>query len=199
MVMGDPLDRAAEQADQLGHGWIGPEHFLLSLLNESSVAGEALRAAGIDHASYRRALEEATGYAAMWPAGQPAGDGKVVAVQAQMVLARAEGMAAGLGSRTVTSEQVLLALLWDRTSLVALSLLDRFGLTRQDILRELEARGVGLDVPMPARPAWGAWRRVPSSEFELVAADLRRSDVLFRYSQQDGDVLVSIVEPHTPD
>ena len=105
---------------------------LLSLLNESSVAGEALRAGGVDHASYRRALAEATGYTAMWAAGQPAGDGKVVAVQTQIVLARSEGMAAGLGSRTVTSDQVLLALLWDGTSLVALSLLDRFG-PRQDI------------------------------------------------------------------
>jgi ATP-dependent Clp protease ATP-binding subunit ClpA len=51
----DPLGRAFEEADELGHGWIGPEHLVLAMLEDESVAGKALRGCSVDHDSYRRA------------------------------------------------------------------------------------------------------------------------------------------------
>jgi ATP-dependent Clp protease ATP-binding subunit ClpA len=190
---GDAVDRADAEAEELRHGWIGAEHLVLALLRERSAAGESLRACGVEHGSYRREVEglPATYLSARppyWPYG------KSVAFDAQQVLARAEGLAAGLGSTTVESEHILLSLLWARTSLVALALLERLGATRERILGELERRGVRLGVPPPAWPSWGPFRRISKAEFERLAPELRRQGVLYRYSEQDGDVLISTAE-----
>jgi hypothetical protein len=78
---------------------------------------------------------------------------------------------------------------------VALTPLERLGATRQRILDELERRGLSLAVPLPGRPAWGEWLHISPSEFERLAARLRRDGVLYRYSEQESEVLISIAEP----
>lgn len=139
MAASDLLDPAFKEADQLSHGWIGTEHLVLAVLREGSVAGKSLRACGVDHDSYRRAVEGLPqDYRRRW---EYQSGGKVVAVDAQLVLARAEGIAAGLGSSIVASEHVVLSLLWERAALVALRLLQRLGATRADILQELKRGG----------------------------------------------------------
>jgi hypothetical protein len=193
----DPLDHAGKQAQQLGHGWIGPEHLVLALLEGRSAAGESLRACGLDHESYRRTFEAASNYIRMRSAEWPAGGGQVVAADTQEVYARAEGIAAAQGSEVVAPQHVLLSLLWARSSLVALTLLERLGATRQRILDELERRGLSLAVPLPGRPSWGEWLHISPSEFERLAARLRRDGVLYRYSEQESEVLISIAEPNS--
>jgi ATP-dependent Clp protease ATP-binding subunit ClpA len=56
-----PLDlvaRAAQQARDLGHPWIGSEHLLLALLATDSASGQALRACGL---SYEAVCEAVSG------------------------------------------------------------------------------------------------------------------------------------------
>ena len=50
--MTDLSRQAFEQARWLEHGWVGPEHFLLALLAESSVASEALAELGVTYDEY---------------------------------------------------------------------------------------------------------------------------------------------------
>ena len=199
MTLSDPLELAYDEAEQLGHGWIGAEHLVLALLREPRVAGESLRASGLDHESYREAFESASKYVGMWSTGLVAGEGKVVSADVQEVLARAEGIAAAQGDRMVLAEHVLLSLLWARSTLVALSLIERIGPTRQRILGELQRRGVSLDAPVPTLPAWGQWVRVERGDFERVAAGLRREGTLYRYSEQADAVMISTARrPHRP-
>jgi hypothetical protein len=127
----------------------------------------------------------------MWSSDRVSGDGKVVSADVQEVLARAEGIAAGQGDNMVLAEHVLLSLLWTRSSLFALALIERIGSTRQQILAELRHREVSLEAPMPTLPAWGQWARVERRDFERVAATLRREGTLYRYSEQGDTVLIS--------
>ena len=41
------LDKAAKQAIQLRQNWLGPEHYLLAILSESSIATDAMAELGI--------------------------------------------------------------------------------------------------------------------------------------------------------
>jgi hypothetical protein len=135
----------------------------------------------------------------MWSTGLVAGEGKVVSADVQEVLARAEGIAAAQGDQMVLAEHVLLSLLWARSTLVALSLIERIGPTRQRILGELQRRGVSLEAPVPTLPAWGQWVRVERGDFERVAAGLRREGTLYRYSEQADAVMISTARrPHRP-
>jgi ATP-dependent Clp protease ATP-binding subunit ClpA len=192
VTVGDPLELAYAEAEQLGHGWIGAEHLVLALLREPTAAGESLRRAGLDHESYRQAFESASNYIGMRSTGLVGGEGKVVSADVQEVLARAEGIAAAQGEKMVLAKHALLSLLWARSTLVALTLIERIGPTRQEILGELHRRGIGLDAPAPALPAWGEWVRVERGDFESLAAGLRRDGMLYRYSEQADGVLISI-------
>jgi hypothetical protein len=92
----------------------------------------------------------------MRSAAQLGARAKVVKTDTQVVLARAEGIAAGQGSAIVAPEYVLLSLLWARTSLFAVTLLQRAGAIREGVLDELERRGVSLGV----RCRWPVMGRV---------------------------------------
>ena len=105
--------------------------------------------------TYRETFERASNYIEMWSTGRLAGEGKVVNADVQEVLARAEGIAAAQGDNVVLAEHVLLSLLWARSTLVALTLIERIGPTRQRILEESQRRGVTLEAAMPTLPAWG--------------------------------------------
>ena len=48
--MSSTMTRAAfEQAKAVGHGWVGPDHYLLALLAQPSVATEVLKSVGVTY------------------------------------------------------------------------------------------------------------------------------------------------------
>jgi len=110
-----PLDlvaRAAQQARDLGHPWIGSEHLLLALLATDSASGQALRACGL---SYEAVCEAVSGLSdSSYVQGRPRDDDPypstlprnrlVHAPDIQRIDARAEGLAAGMGSTEARDE-----------------------------------------------------------------------------------------------
>jgi hypothetical protein len=200
-----PLDlvaRAAQEARDLGHPWIGSEHLLLALLATDSASGQALRACGL---SYEAACEAVSGlsdssYVQRTPRDDPypstpTRNWLVHAPDIQRIDARAQGLAAGLGSAEATDEHELLALVWDPSSPVALQLMERLGATRERVLEELGHLGVEVPmVPLPYRPLWGPTFRLSREEFERLAAELRHRGVLYRFNWKEGEAVVSIDE-----
>jgi hypothetical protein len=113
----------------------------------------------------------------------------------QSILARAEGLAAGMGSAEVLDEHVLLGLLWEPASPFAVRLIEKLGVTREQILAELRRRGAETPkLPLPYLPSWGAPFYVSHEEFKQLAADLRGRGVLYRANSKGERVIVSIDE-----
>jgi Clp amino terminal domain, pathogenicity island component len=197
----DLVSRAAQQARDLGHPWIGSEHLLLALLDTDSASGQALRACGL---SYEAACEAVSGLSDSYVQRTPRRDDPypstpprnwLVAPDIQRVDARAEGLAAGMGSPEATDEHELLALVWDPASTVALHLMERLGATRERVLQELGRLGVEVPmVPLPYRPLWGPTFRLSREEFEQLAAELRQRGILYRFNWKEGEAVVSIDE-----
>jgi ATP-dependent Clp protease ATP-binding subunit ClpA len=197
----DLVSRAAQQARDLGHPWIGSEHLLLALLATDSASGQALRACGL---SYEAACEAVSSLSDSYVQRRPRDDPHpstpprnwlVHASDIQRIDARAEGLAAGMGSAEVREEHELLALVWDPSFPVALQLMERLGATRERVLEELGQ--LGVEVPMvalPYRPSWGPTFRLSREEFEQLAAELRCRGVLYRFSWKEGEAVVSIDE-----
>ena len=197
----DLVTRAAQEARNLSHPWIGSEHLLLALVATDSASGEALRACGL---SYEATFEAVCGLSDSYVQRTPRDDPYpstpprnwlVHDPNTQRVHARAEGLAAGFGSTEVQDEHELLALLWDPSSPVALQLMEKLGATRERVLEELRRRGVEVpEVSLPYRPSWGPTFRLSREEFERLAAELRRRGVLYRFNWKEGGAVVSIDE-----
>jgi hypothetical protein len=197
----DLVSQAAQQARDLGHPWIGSEHLLLALLATDSASGQALRACGL---SYEAACEAVSGLSDSYVQRTPRDDPYpstppcnwlVHAADIQRIDARAEGLAAGMGSAEMRDEHELLALVWDPSSPVALHLMERLGATRERVLEELGQLGVEVPmVPLPYRPLWGPTFRLSREEFEQLAAELRHRGVLYRFNWEEGEAVVSIDE-----
>jgi hypothetical protein len=184
--------RAVEAAWSLGHTWFGAEHVLLAVLSGTSASAEALQASGVTPAAFARDLD-----------GLPdryIGDRRVPGEpcpltsrrSAQVVLARAEGLAAGFGSTTITDDHALVALLWERSPTVAEQLLGRHGVTRAHLLDELDRRGVRFpQVPPPARIAWAPWVPIPSAKALGMARALRRDGTVYRLARRGAESFLS--------
>src|ERR1700710_228649 len=112
----DRLLRAARvEAVALAEGRVGSQHFLLAILasDEETIAATALKQVGITHEALASALVDKLGGSDFsgadrvdedWTSSMTAG--------AHELLARAEGLAAGLGAERVTVEHVLTAYVW---------------------------------------------------------------------------------------
>jgi len=150
---------AVEQARQLDHGWAGPEHFLLALLAEESVASETLNALGVTYHSLRERLRVRGGD----PDLPDARTGIVINPAGHRLVGWARGFAAAQGARTPRPEHWLVALLYsdDRA---AMSLYP-FGVSSQAVSDALAARGV----PLPGSPpdAHRPWRGVHHAWVEV--------------------------------
>jgi ATP-dependent Clp protease ATP-binding subunit ClpA len=175
----------------------------LALVASPSASGAALRACGLD---YDRLMDDVADLPSEYYGNHTAGSATTPRPlqwrrTAQELVARAEGMAAGLGSSQVGETHVLLALLWERQSCVAISLIERRGITRARVLEELGRRGVKLpDVPLPTRPNWGPPLPVPEDEYLSRLADLRRAGKVYRTACKDGQHYISMAEaPHDSD
>lgn len=189
--------RASEAAWLLGHDWLGPEHLFLALVASPSVAGDALRACGLDYEQLRHEID------ALPPRYH--GDRRVgsdsdrwplsVRPSAQTVIARAQGIAVGMGSSTVGEDHLLLALLWEQQTCLALTMLKRRGIARDRVLEELGRRQVKLpDAPLPTLPNWGPAFPVPEDEYIPLLRELRRAGKLFRTCCKEGRHYVSIAQ-----
>jgi Clp amino terminal domain, pathogenicity island component len=130
------------------------------------------------------------------PAGAPAG-ALSMEPSVQVLIARAEGIALGLGRDEVRSEHLLLALLWsERTpAAVALSALERSGASRSQVYSELERRGINVGgAPLPDCPRWEAAFPVPTKDFVLVTDGLKRAGRAYRYNRSGDQYLISLAE-----
>jgi ATP-dependent Clp protease ATP-binding subunit ClpC len=129
------LVAAQDEARDLRHASLGPEHLLLGLLrDEAGLGGGVLRRQGITYAGQRESIVATLGVGERSPAGQipftPA---------ARQILEQAMREAMSLGHEGISSEHVLLAL----------ARADRAGgadgtLLRDEVLRSLDA-GEGRD------------------------------------------------------
>jgi hypothetical protein len=146
------LHAAGLEAEALADGRVGSQHFLLAILafEGESRAATALTQLGITHDAFAAALAEADDSESStegsaddaWTSSMTAG--------AHELLARAEGLAAGLGAETVTGDHVLIAYVWSPWTAAYLE--HFFGVTHEAIFEQLQVLGVDLpSVPFPPR------------------------------------------------
>jgi ATP-dependent Clp protease ATP-binding subunit ClpA len=191
--MMDRLLRESYKASEaLGHDWLGAEHLLVGLL-ETELAGQALHTCGLTREALLTDISRLPAdYQRRRLNGVAAGI-RVETADMKEVLARAEGMAAGLGSPVVQPEHVLLSLVWHPTSAVAVGLLESHGATQSRLVAALLNLGVKIpETPPPVRPKWGTSFSLSRDEFERLAADLRDAGVLYCFNYTDDAVRVSV-------
>ena len=189
--------RAAEAAWSLGHDWLGPEHFLLALVASPSVVGDALRACELDYEQLREEIDRLP--ARYHGNRRPGSDSDRwplwVRPPAQTTIARADGIAIGMGSPKIREAHLLLALLWERQTCLATKMLKRRGIGRERILEELRRRAIELpDVPLPTLPDWGPLFPVSEDEFVPLLKELRHAGKVYRTASKDGRHYVSIAQ-----
>lgn len=187
--------RAVQEAQRLGHAELGPEHLVLAMLDpqSDSAAGRALRACGV---TYEAFLQEIEGMAPKYvePEGTPVPSrGRIASLEATGLFGRAEGLALGLGSPRVRTEDVLLAIIWGHREAMVTQTLDRLGATRERIREELEALSVDMpSLAFPRRHEWEEWRPISTEELDRLGAKLRNAGILYRVAYQDHQPLVSV-------
>jgi hypothetical protein len=134
------MTRAAfQEAASAGHGWVGPQHFFLALLNEPSVARDVLESFDLQpivdslHRGMRDPDLPATKYDPKRGLSGPNPAGN-------KLVGRAHGLALAAGVSTPTAEHWLIAMMYGDESL--LSLLVAKGMSQQAVLDRLRDRGV---------------------------------------------------------
>lgn len=197
--IGDQRARSTEVASALGHHWVGVEHLVLALLHPDgdSVARQALLACGVSYeALFSRVSELPEHYTSRPEIPSSPGGGAFVSPEGLAFLARAEGLAAGLGFDEILPEHWLLSLLWDGSSSVAWSIIEDLGATRAQILDALVSLGVKVPmVPIRERRAWTEFRVVSPAEFERVRQRSRRAEVQYRVAYRGDEILLSVADP----
>ncbi|MGH2920363.1 MAG: Clp protease N-terminal domain-containing protein [Solirubrobacteraceae bacterium] len=194
------LNRLAnEAAGRLSHPSVEAEHYVLAMLHPDAdgKATRALRACGLAYddladvvAARLRSQFEAEGVEA-----PPLGRGRVVSACAMELLARADGIAVGLGHAETRPEDLLLAVLWGRSDSGVVAALAGFGASRECIRDELALLGAAMpSVDLPPVIRWSDWRSVSQQELD----EIRRSDIAYRIAPRDDATLVSTREPGDP-
>ena len=195
MKLSELSGRAAEEAERLGHPELDPEHLVLAMLHPEadSTAGRALRACGLTYEAFLREVEDLPPKYLERKGTPVLPRGRIVSREGTSLLARAEGLALGLGSARVRIEDVLVALIWREPESMATTILDRLGATRERIREELEALDVDMpSLPLPRRREWEEWRPISREELDRLGAELRSANVLYRVAYQDDQPLVSV-------
>lgn len=126
-------------ARRIGYPVASDDLFLLAVaeLAEGTPARDVLESAGI---SAERLATEISSRALPMPAGS---SGLMFPPAHNSMAGRAEAFAASLGDGPISPEHVLMALIWDPTSLSS-QLLWRLGVSREDIIDGLRSRGVAV-------------------------------------------------------
>jgi ATP-dependent Clp protease ATP-binding subunit ClpA len=173
--------RAVQEAERLGHTELDPEHLVLAMLHPKA---DELLLREIEHLSPKYLDRKGT---PVLPRG------RIVSRSGMSLLAHAEGLALGLGNARVTSEHILLAIIWGHPGSMVTQILDRFGATRDRIREELEALDVDMpSLPFPRRREWEEWWPISSEELDRLGADLRSANILYRVMYRDDGPLVSV-------
>ena len=155
-------DLAFDEAIRLEHSFVGDEHVLLALLHPSqdTAAARALRSCGV---SYDVVSDE---FARMVRESDPPPDefdpeaGIFLSLAGGKLVARAEGIAVGLGDPLPREEHLLLAYLWDSWEEWPLN---HCGTTRAAVFERLREEGVAMpSVPLPPTqvPPAGRYQQV---------------------------------------
>ena len=176
----NPLSAPAErEAVAMGYPFFGAEHVVLALLagQPDDLAGQALRACGLDHDSVASKLLES------WTGGLPPCPPQAGVTAAgpnphsRELLAQAEGLAGATGD--VGSHHGLIAFLWGDEGLSAFQL-EWWGTSGPAVVEALGKLGVRLPTvprPEPDRTPWGEPVFVPLERYgDVVRALVEQLD-----------------------
>ena len=131
----EALDRAGEEAQALGHGYVGTEHALLALASaEAGVAGEVLAALGV-------ARERILATSCMGARPDNRGPGKCLSVMPRLkqALEHSRRIADGLEARVADTEHLLAGIVAVSDSM-AVEILHRLKVSPDDVRRALAER-----------------------------------------------------------
>ena len=152
------LIAAADQARDLGHRFVAPEHLVLGLLAQpEELAGEALAELGVTAQAARELVVRRLG------GGAPRTTGSLgVAPQTKRLLELARANAKSLGTRCPKSEHILLAATSPRLRSSAAELLAELGAgperVRDQLTRMLIAEAPEIAERLSARPGLSRFR-----------------------------------------
>ena len=161
---------AAEEARGLRQNWLGPEHYLLALLNQKCIAVEVMAELGVTHdrlAQQLRATKNIVNGRRIryiepkWVTSNPS---------AHDVEGWAKGFAAASGRRRPSSEDWLVAIVYRNHGVVG-SVLSELGVSGAAIVKALRRRGVAAPDFEPEEHL--PWRghhevEVPRAEWQSV-------------------------------
>ncbi|MGH9222373.1 MAG: Clp protease N-terminal domain-containing protein [Acidimicrobiales bacterium] len=158
---------AFEEARNLGHGWVGTEHFLLALLAVQSVAVDALNSLGVDYervADQLRNTELDPDFPALRYDPEKGLSGPNPA--GHQLMGRAAGLALAWGRATPSPEDWLVAMIYSAACVA--SLLSTLDVTQEAVLAALRDRGVRVpDVEPPRHKPWCEGSEVEVSAHRL--------------------------------
>jgi hypothetical protein len=159
------MKSAIIQAQELDHGWVGPEHFFLAVLAEPNVASEVLSGLGVTYARFRERL------ATLQPDPDipfpKAQRGMTLNPAASELMGWATGFAAASGHSSPLPEHWLIGFLYasDRG---AMWLRNPFELSAKAVVDALATRGVRVpSFPPPEYEPWPEGRTVYVSKEEV--------------------------------
>lgn len=134
------MENAKKQAEKLGHGYIGTEHLLLSLLVTKGVASEVLKENGVEYEKIRELIEENfSSGASVMTAGM-----EELTPRASKVVNSALAEAERLGASAAGTEHILISLLKE-TDCIAVRLLNTKGINMQKLYIDVLA-ATGQDI-----------------------------------------------------
>jgi hypothetical protein len=170
------LARAWKEAEDLGHSWVGPDHFLLALLRpaDESVAADVLRACGLTHERFAEELARVLDKASLGRAKETEQATPELNPAAYCMRGRAEGMATGLGEEQVGPEHVVLAALWDPYTLTR-DVLTNLGVDPENVVSRVASAGIrvpAVPLPKPEQWRWGDEVDVPIAQLCALTAEL---------------------------
>lgn len=148
------LSVAADQARELGHHFVQPEHLVLGLLGQpEELAAEVLTELGVAQQAARALVAQRLG------TGTPRPEGSLgIAPQSKRLLEHARAIARALGTRCPRTEHILLAATSPRLHSSALELLAELGAS-PDRVRDQLSRMLLAEAPELAERVRGRfWR-----------------------------------------
>lgn len=160
------LTIAQEKAEEFGHNFIGSEHLLLGLLEEgNSVAAKALHKLGLESKALEKAILDEDGR----------GSGFVSSIEmtprTKRILQLAVDSANQMQHNYVGAEHILLGILRDGGG-IAVSILQRFGIRGEDIVKTINSLIGGADGKGESKEGSAAQGNSNLGELDGFATDL---------------------------
>lgn len=164
------LDMAAEEARRLRHNWLGPEHYLLAVLAEPSIATETMAELGVTHdrlaTELGRMMKIVNGRRVRYIESK----GITTNPASRNVSGWAKGFAAAFGRERPTPEDWLLSVVYYDHSVVGSALHD-LGVSAAAVVDAIRRRGLKTPDFEPEEPRpWRGHRttEVARSEWKAV-------------------------------